>query len=308
MLKTPVEPQLHLLNVQEEAINFTLQKIRSHVGYHDHSNIQYIRDPFPSLDEEIPSVSVIIPAINKDAAILPFTIQSVRKNLAAKIRNIAIVTDRRSHAIRQIAKESGAEVVCENDFLCDIVNKEKIQEILLKRKLPRHHSNGWLLQQFIKLAGFKDHRDFFTIDADTVLTKKYSIRHNNSPIFREWGWRESHYCYNYKELMGLWPITYFTTVHHMMYFDGDFLHQLKTYLENRYNTGWVDAILGHIPNDDFSEYTLYSQWALRHKNCYLADVNQQNIFSVDLSQLKTLESIENKYRYLDAVSFHNSCS
>lgn len=305
LLRAPLEKQLHNLHVQEEFIAFSLDRMMNNIGYHDFPNIQHLPQEGTWEGRQLPTVNIVIPAIDKDRTVLPFTIQSVKKNLAARIDRIIIVSNRTSPAIKQIAHDQAAEFVYEDEFLRGVVTKEQIDSILNDRRIPRHHSTGWFLQQFIKLAGFSDDHDFFTIDADTVLTRRNFVQEDGRTIFREWTWRESHYCYNYQALVGSLPVTYYTTVHHMMFFDGAHLRQLKDMLENRYRSGWVDAILHNVPNDDFSEYTLYSQWALRNKDCYLLNVNQKNVFQVDFSRFRTLEDIEDAYRQFDAVSFHN---
>ncbi|WP_151737467.1 DUF6492 family protein [Paenibacillus tengchongensis] len=204
-----------------------------------------------------PAIDVLIPAIEKDLATLPFVIDSLRRYVRHPISHIYIVSPA-STSIRSLCNRKGCIFVDERTVL-PFTKKD------IHYSSSRWNRSGWLYQQLLKLNG--DHicreRHFLVIDADTVLIRPHSFRKEGKQIFYCRSWSQPEYFRTYRKLMGAPAPSPRSFVTHYMLFDKTKLGELKRSIEARHGMRWHAAILHSINKKrqfGFSEYETYANY------------------------------------------------
>jgi len=120
-------------------------------------------DPLFNTNEELPSLEVFIPVVNKDFPTLPWVIESVLNYSRNPINKIFIITPN-PEVLYELSKIPEVQILHESSFL-------DLDLFTIKAIYPEHY--GWYLQQLIKLksVSFSNSQYILWMDADTVLNE-----------------------------------------------------------------------------------------------------------------------------------------
>lgn len=204
-----------------------------------------------------PTIDVLIPAIEKDIAVLPYVIDSVRKYVQHPIGTITIVAPN-SERMKAVCRRKGCRFVDENTVL-------PITKAQIKYRTRSWDRSGWLFQQLIKLSGDSlcSQPFYLVIDADTVLIRPHRFRINNRTVFYCRNWSRAEYFVTYRKLLGKKAARPTSFVTHYMLFEKTKVTALKRAIEARHNTKWYTAIIQSINKSKqitFSEFETYGNF------------------------------------------------
>lgn len=257
-------------------------------------------------------IDVLIPTIEKDLDVLPYAIDSVRKQVRHPIGQIFIVAPE-NKKIKNLCIAKGCKFVNENSLLP--LTKKDINYSPTRKNISVDRS-GWLFQQFLKLSGdtLGSSDGFLVLDADTVLIRPHIFDHGVKSVLFCRTLYYKHYFTTYKKLLGekaFGPARSIFFVSHYMYFKKCHLRELKKLIESRHGTDWYTAILRNIDKnqwDSFSEYETYGNFMMKNhpheiilkprRNLSLKRSSIKNIAKIDMKQLATKHNIR-------SVSFHS---
>lgn len=198
------------------------------------------------------AITVIVPAVEKDAPVLKECLRSIREMVRHQLAEIWVVSPE-SEAIRQLAAAEH----------CKFVHEDSI----LPRPAKELKCRGWVLQQFIKLnaAAFVGTPDYLVVDADTVFLRPQSFFWNGKAVLRYADQYELLYNRSLELVFGhtrRFPVSFVT--HHML-FNAAVVKELLRMMEQRFGRPWWEAILHEVDQGhpiSFSEYELYAHFAI----------------------------------------------
>lgn len=204
-----------------------------------------------------PAIDVLIPAIAKDLATLPYVIDSLRRYVRHPISHIYIVSPENS-SIRQLCSRKGCIFVNETTVL-------PFTKKAIRYSSSRWNRSGWLYQQLLKMNGDRICRErfFLVIDADTVLVRPHRFRSGGKSIFYCRNWSQPEYFRTYRKLLGVPAPSPKSFVTHYMLFESAKLASLKRTIEVRHGVPWHTAILRSINKKrqfGFSEFETYANY------------------------------------------------
>ena len=206
-------------------------------------------------------LDVVIFVVPKDCDILPICVQSIRKNLKHPIKNIYIVAPD-SKDINIIAERLGCIFVDEDTVLP--LQKKDIEYTSFEGV----DRSGWLFKQLLIFGIEKtlNLQNYYVIDADTLLVTPQVFEKNNKLVLLHSDEFHVPYFDVYHNLIGSYPEVLLSFVAHQMIFSKEIVTSLKLFLEERFGTSWIQAILDctdYSSQSGFSEYELYGNWALK---------------------------------------------
>lgn len=254
-----------------------------------------------SVLSELP-IDVLIPAVDKDLAILPHAIDGVRENLKHPIKRIIVVAPF-SVGIERVCQKKGCEFVWEDSVL-PIIRGDINYTV---KDLDR---SGWLFQQFLKWCGDSlcSEEHYLVLDADTILLRPQVFEIDGKLVLLHSDEHHQPYWDIYRRLFGMDALSQQSfTSHHMLYHKIR-IRELKEQIETKYHDSWWNAILKTIDRSEgaaISGYELYGQWMLQN---YPNEIIREYWFNRMLrrSQLGDLNRIKgrlaSKYR---SVTFHS---
>ena len=242
------------------------------------------------------ALTVIVPAVEKDAPVLAHCLRSIREMIRHRLVEVWVVAPE-SAIIRNIAAVE----------TCKFVHEDTI----LPRPAAELKCRGWVLQQFIKLnaSAFVSTPDYLVVDADTVFLRPQSFFRGGKSVLRYADQYELLYNRSLELVFGhprRFPVSFVT--HHML-FNAALVKELLHLLEQRFGCPWWEAILYEVDRGhpiSFSEYELYGNLIISQKHWrrdfaleYWAGSDSD---ARDLSRLTEIRK-ETKQR-LNSVSFH----
>jgi hypothetical protein len=249
---------------------------------------------------ELP-LDVVIPVADSDAAVLPLTVASVRRNLTHPVKKIIVITAVGSEA-HIVAEQLGCYVIDEDTVV-------PVRRTNLDYRVGPWDRSGWLFQQFLKLSvdtlSTEDH--VFVLDADTVLVRPQTLTHLGEVVALVSSEYHAPYFTAYREILEEAPPSRLSFVAHQAVFNRKTLFDLKNLIEERRERPWWQAILDVCDFSQlscFSEYELYGNYNLSRNrsvvrrwwaNCPL---ERDHISSLDHLQ----DRFGSQFR---AVSFHH---
>ncbi|OKP90354.1 hypothetical protein A3844_05530 [Paenibacillus helianthi] len=249
-----------------------------------------------------PAIDVLIPAIEKDLATLPYVIDSLRRYVRHPISHIYIVSPNSSR-IRNLCARKG----------CIFVNETTVLPFTKKDihySSSRWNRSGWLYQQLLKMNGDQICREnfFLVIDADTVLIGPHRFRSGGKSIFYCRSWSQPEYFRTYRKLLGVAAPSPKSFVTHYMLFERAKLAGLKRKIEARHGVSWHAAILRSIDRKKqfgFSEFETYANYVYsRDSTSVLLKKANNKSLSTSAAALGTarLQKLARTYR---SLSFHH---
>jgi hypothetical protein len=242
------------------------------------------------------ALTVIVPAVEKDAAALAHCLRSIREMIRHNLVGIWVVAPE-SASIRNLA-------IAEN---CKFVAEDEI----LPRPAAELKCRGWVLQQFIKLnaAKFVATPDYLVMDADTVFLRPQSFFSQGKTVLRYADQYELLYNRSLELVFGhprRFPVSFVT---HYMLFNADLMKTLVQFIEKRFGCPWWEAILKEVDHGhpiSFSEYELYGHFVLSQpdwqKRFLLEYWRGLDCHTEDLADLEVIR--QKAAGRLNTVSFH----
>ncbi|MRN55286.1 DUF6492 family protein [Paenibacillus monticola] len=205
----------------------------------------------------LPTIDLLIPAIEKDLATLPYVIDAVRAQVKHPIGRILIVAPKQQR-ILDFCHAKGCTFINENSVL-PLTKKD------IHYRSRTWERSGWLFQQLLKLNGDKlctaDY--FLVIDADTVLIAPHRFRTKGKTLFYSRNWSQPQYFATYKKLMGRKAASKSSFVTHYMLFERTKLARMKKEIEAKHHMPWYSAILHSMDRSKqfaFSEFETYGNY------------------------------------------------
>lgn len=254
-----------------------------------------------SVTASAPKLDILIPAIEKDLATLPYVIDSLRRYVRHPISNIYIVSPENSR-IRQLCSRKSCIFVNETAVL-------PFTKKAIRYSSSRWNRSGWLYQQLLKMNGDQVCREkyFLVIDADTVLIRPHRFRSGGKTIFYCRSWSQPEYFRTYRKLLGSPAPAPKSFVTHYMLFDSAKLASLKRKLEARHGMSWHAAILRSINKKrqfGFSEYETYANYvySTSSSSALLKNANNKSLKTPVASLGK--EQLSKYARTYRSLSFH----
>lgn len=271
-------------------------KLQNFLHFINYTYLKIKTDPF--CNPEIPTsevpIDVVIPVIEKDAATLVLTIESVRANILQPIKNIYFIAPE-SKILRQIATEKNCIFVLEDGVL-PVFSKNT------QRK-------GWIKQQYLKLNSdtVATCEHFLIIDADTLLIRPQIFVTKDKEVLNIL----HDYWFKRKQMvkiaLGFNKFHNLDFTSHHMLFSKTKIHALKQHLQNMHGKPWQDALDSlDIPEGSFSEYELYGNFVAQRFEDQVELVLGCNIIFPrnGLSNVdKARDYLSNKYKSLTMHSF-----
>ena len=254
-----------------------------------------------NISSEMP-IDVIIPAIEKDLEILPYTIEGNRRNVKHPISKILIVSPS-SERIERLCSEKGCSFVNEKS----VINIDPQSLHLIIRGLDR---SNWYFQQFLKLSSDKisDEENILLVDADTVFIRPQIFGHSGNIILNFSDEYHQPYFDHYKHLIKETvncPVSF--TSHHMLC-EKSRLMELRKKIEEINGCAWHEAILKNVDKNEVSgcsEYEIYGQFVFLH---YRKKYSLEYWFNLSLprNKLQDLDRLETLYKdNHKSISFHS---
>ena len=202
------------------------------------------------------SITVVIPAVDKDADVLVQCLASVQKFIQNKITAIWVVAPE-STRIRAIASAANVTFVPEDQLL-------PLPAAALKTR-------GWVLQQLIKLNACRhvETTDYLVLDSDTIFLRPQNFYYKGRSVLRYSDQYELLYGRSLEMIFGhsrRFPVSFVT--HHML-FDAAVVGELLQMIEARFDRPWWEAILLEVDQGrpiSFSEFELYGHFLLTRNN------------------------------------------
>ena len=218
---------------------------------------RFVKPIFPSRpsvtsDDLNRSLTVIVPAVEKDAPVLPNCLRSIREMVQQDLVEVWVVAPE-SAIIRKLATAEKCKFV--------------LEDAILPRPAVELKCRGWVLQQFIKLnaPAFVSTPDYLVVDADTVFLCPQSVFKGGKTVLRYSDQYELLYNRSLELVFGhprRFPVSFVT--HHML-FNAPLVEELLLLIEQRFGRSWWEAILKEVDKGhpiSFSEYELYGHFVL----------------------------------------------
>lgn len=263
--------------------------------------LRFIRKHWPGLPastttDRAQPLTVVVPAVEKDAELLDHCLRSIRESLVHPISDLWVVAPE-SDRVRAIATAHKARFVPE--------------DVILPRPARELKTRGWVLQQLIKFnaANHVATPDYLVLDADTIFLRPQTFFRSGKTVLRYSDQYELLYNRSLELVFGhrrRFPVSFVT--HHML-FNRDKVKQLLAFLESRFKKTWWEAILhevdqGHLIS--FSEYELYGHFIMAQpgwrKYFVLEYWNGLDLDGSDFASLDTLRASADTR--CNSMSFH----
>ena len=252
--------------------------------------------PRPTAADLQRPLTVVVPAVDKDAAVLEHCLRSVRQFVTHPIAELWVVAPE-SARIGAIAEASRARLVPE--------------DALLPQPARVLRTRGWVLQQLIKFNACHSvpTPDYLVLDADTVFLRPQCFFRGARTVLRYSDQYELLYNRSLELLFGhgrRFPTSFVT--HHQV-FATDHVKALLAMIEGRFGRPWWEAILhevdqGHLIS--FSEYEWYGHFVMsqpeRRARAALQYWHGLDRYAEDLPGLAALQRTAGKR--VNSVSFH----
>lgn len=252
--------------------------------------------PPPTAEDLARPITVVVPAVEKDADVLDRCLAAARRYVQHPIEALWVVAPD-SASIRALAARYGATWVHE--------------DTLLPRPAKELKTRGWVLQQLIKFgaAASAPTPDYLVLDADTLFVRPQCFFRRGRTVLRYSDQYELLYNRSLQLVFGhprRHPVSFVT--HHSL-FHRDRVRALLNFMETRFGMPWWQAILsemdqGHLIS--FSEYELYGHFIVEQagwRKAFLLEYwNGIDCQGEDLARLD--EVLAHAGPRVNSISFH----
>jgi len=287
------------MNLEKEGWPYGIEEVDT-LGYY-----RFIRGNVTSkegVSSRVP-LDVVIPAVEKDCAVLPHAVEGVRRWLRHPVKSISIISPE-SETIRAICESTG----------CTFVNEETVVPFTtddLRYFVNGVDRSGWVFQQFLKysLDAVCSEEHILVLDADTVLLRPQVFEVNGRIVFLHSDEHHQPYFNLYRQLFGSETPTNLSFVSHQVILRQSRIRELRNEIRTRHgNEEWFRAIMNLVtssPEFAMSEYEIYGQWMLRN---YPGEMAREYWFNIPCrpknlkAVLADADRLAREYR---SVSFHS---
>lgn len=257
-------------------------------------SLMSLRSPLP--------IDVLIPAAEKDADVLPYAIDGVRRNVRHPISSIYIVAPQ-SARIQTVCRKKN----------CTYVDERALSEIdpdSIHAEVGGMDRSRWLYQQFLKWSGdsIVQNAHYLIVDADTVFVRPQVFELNGRTVFNYSDEYWQPYFDLYARLMQEPVRSPVSFTSHQMLIEIGLLRELKNRIQEIHGCNWHEAILRNLDRNEMSgssDYDTYGQYVFAHHAKRVAieywfnlALSRKNFQSVPFLSLK----YGGKYK---SLSFHS---
>lgn len=205
-------------------------------------------------------MDVLIPAIPRDAEVVPLVIEGIRKNVRHPVGSVYLVGPAHE-GLREVARNAGAQFVDEWEMLPLGLKQFRFSPRGIDRR-------GWILQQLIKLSGFNisSAENLLVVDADTVFVRAVAFDEPAGAVLMYSDEFYAPYFDACRKLLGRGKSFPFSFVAHAMRFERPAMENLHAAIEAHTGKPWMEAIIESLdPNEisGFSEYETYGNFRYR---------------------------------------------
>jgi len=221
---------------------------------------QYYFDTKSKALYSLPAITVVIPVAPKDASLLPFVIERLKKNLQNPIYNIVILGPKEPVIMEQ-ANTLKVEFLDENIIYNKKFFTEAVKSILhSKKQLLKPHD--WYYQQVLKYyyANFSPTIDYFVLDADIIINHPFTLKDERGYTFfrRPDEPYQKVYACALEKLLEVKTLPYPSFVADMMIFNRVYVKSLLSIITAKSQRDFVTSII-QLEEEYciFSEYETY---------------------------------------------------
>ena len=249
------------------------------------------------------TIDVAICCVDKDADVLPYCIDSVKKFISHDIDMIYLIAPKESIKLREIAKSKNCIFIDEDS----IINIKKDEIKLIVNGVNR---SGWIFQQLLKLhVDLVSSKEYiFIIDSDTILTNPKTLISRGKTIFDFSDEFHTPYYKSFEKLTGLKHKLPISLVSHMMLFEKSKLEALRNHVENKFKEKFVEVILKNLDRNEtssFSEFETYGNFSLQcYKKFHLKYWFNNAYKHIYLKNINNLIQ-KNQNDLMQSISLHN---
>jgi hypothetical protein len=220
---------------------------------------RHARDDAAVTASDVP-LTIFMPVISKDLAMLPLAIESLRTHVKHPLKKMLLATRAKDSAVFEFGRSNGCEVIDERELLGPALSD-------LRYLVNGKDRSGWIKQQFLKLkadAACETER-YLVLDSDTAFARPVTMLRDGRDVLV----CSLEYHRPYRRTMDKlfavnrhYPLSF---VSHLMLFNRGILAALRSEIERRAGKPWEQAIveaLDPTENSSFSEYETYGNFAV----------------------------------------------
>jgi len=286
-------------------LDLTLKKFFNRMSRNDY--FDYYKFYAPPKEQVRPEFNVeidlVITVIEKDLAVLPFTIEYARKNILHTFRNVYLIAPDKE-VFKDFCKWHNCEYINETELLS--IRKQDIQY-----SVKGNDRSGWLFQQLLKFNSdkFCKSENICILDADTVLIRPRLFIKGNKKILDFSDEMHMPYVSAYEKLTGFIHKSPVSFVCHNMLFEKKKLKELREHIEKVTQKDFNNAILGCIDENEnscFSEYETYANFVLKkYRSEY--KIEYWNNISLKNNLINSIDYFSAFYKpsNIKSISFHD---
>jgi hypothetical protein len=248
------------------------------------------------------TIDIFMPVIEKDAQMLPLSLDGIRSYIKHPINKIFIVGPD-SAVLKRIAQEKNCQFIDESTIL-------PIKKADLGYKPNGVNRSGWLFKQLINLYSDTVFESDYALilDADTVFIGPQIFMYHNKQLLNLSDEYHQPYFEINRKLLGKPHQSSHSFITHYMFVHKPVLQQLRNAIEKYAGTKWYEAILKNLDRDEnsgFADYEIYGDFLV---NRYPGQqiFNYWSNLSMQINRFSTFgelqKKLHNKYR---SISLHN---
>lgn len=258
-------------------ISLAWLKTKRKLGY-DHS-FTYTED------SKVP-IDVYMPTLEKDAYMLEYSIDHVRKNIRHPISNIYVVASGKSRKLRDLCKKKKCVFVDEKS----VINIDKAD---INYAFNGQNKNGWIYKMLLNLAANEVCKEetILILDSDTLFIAPQVLIHDGKPMFHLSDEYHPPYFAASKNIVGVPHKSIRSYITHYQVFNAKVLEEMHQELEERWGKKWYLAIIERMDRSTamaFADYESYADYYIaRHPGKY--ELNYWSNVSFEIDQLPKMD-------------------
>jgi hypothetical protein len=218
---------------------------------------------FTMPEESSVPIDIFMPTLEKDAAILEYTVKYARENIKHPITNIYIVAPPESTKLKKLATKLGCIFVDETSIID--LKKEDVNYIW-----RGYNKNGWVYKMLLNLAANTvcAEQHILILDSDTLFIFPQIFVYRGKPLFNlSDEYHQPYFDASAHILDAPHRITRSFITHYML-FEADVLAKMQSVLESKWKRPWFRAIIEQMDRSTamaFADYESYGDFYLRHR-------------------------------------------
>jgi hypothetical protein len=202
-------------------------------------------------------LDIVIPVVDKDAATLPFVIDSAREFLLHPIGDIFLVCPGDSVRVREIAGATGCRTIDEAELL-------PIGPGDIRYSCDGRNRASWAYQQLLKWSGgrFCASGRYLVMDSDTVFLRPQAFEVGGRIVFDACDGIHAPYFEAFERIYGMKARSALSFTSHHALIDLAVMSEMQGYIEKRNGKEWFRAIIDGIDASEMSSVSDYDNYGL----------------------------------------------